>query len=416
MHQYSTNPAGELIVPPGLTLGTEDASQVEGDVPEPCAMINDNKRQQMMDSLQNIEDLICTRYDGSVKANMKHGWYHINRLLILFVPLAIEQFGFAALQYSHIMHLAVIMGLLHLHDFFQRIPDTKDEAIISNVPHLGENPHIVVLGDSMGVGIGCVNKFDPEKNAGILRKIEQIETDPDQKEGFGPVFPRMLARTLSRRLKRPVTWRSAGVDGGDTNQIRRFLLPVIQEEVDKGTPPDVVVVLTGSNDLKHIIQTDSRTGGRASIRGFRANLITLFQEIHAISPKTRVVFPALPTYRLDTNSILNIFPLSLVLDALIGFWDAQKLHVAGRCPGAMHVDLKFQDVCNWYAAESGYGEEQPTLLAIDGIHPNSMCYSKWGSFVANAIADKVEEKQQRRTTTQPRHAFSPKRVGWVSSR
>ena len=364
MHQYATNPAGELIVPRGLTLGTEDAQETTADDSEGCVKKPREKRQKMLDSLQNIEDLICTRNDSPMDVNVKKGWYHVNRLLILLVPLAIEQFGFAALQYSHLMHFAVIMGLVHLYDLFHRLPETKEGAIISDEPDFGENPHVVVLGDSMGVGIGCVNEFDPEKNSGVLRRIEQVEPEPD---GFGPVFPRMLARTLSHRLERPVTWRSAGVDGGDTNQIRRFLLPVIQEEVDKGMSPDVVCVLTGSNDLKHIIQTDSETGGRASVRGFRANLMTLVQEIHAISPNTRVVFPALPTYRLDTNSILNIFPLSIFLDGMIGFWDAQKMHVANKCSGVMHVDLKFKDVCNWYAEESGYGEEEPSLLAADGI-------------------------------------------------
>eukprot|EP00977_Amphora_coffeiformis_P029592 scaffold41745_cov176-Amphora_coffeaeformis.AAC.6 len=417
MHQYATNPAGELIVPPGLTLGTEDASQItEGANIDPCGVATrGEKRQQMMDSLQNIENLVCNRNDESIQANMKRGWYHVNRLLVLLVPLAVEQFGFAALQYSHMMHLAVIMGLVHIFDFFQRLPDTREEIAISDEPEFGENPHIVVLGDSMAVGIGCVNEFDPDKNSGILRRIEQVEADPEQKEGFGPVFPRMLARTLSRRLKRSVTWRSAGVDGGDTNQIRQFLLPVIQEEVDKGIPPDVVVVLTGSNDLKHIIQTDSETGGRASIRGFRANLMTIVQEIHAISPQTRVVFPALPTYRLDANSVLNIFPLSLFLDGLISFWDAQKIHVANQCPGVMHVDLKLKDVYKWYAEESGHGSEEPTLLSADGIHPNAKCYSKWGSFVGNAIADKIIETQHMGQTPQPRPAYLSRRMGWASS-
>ena len=410
MHQYATNPAGELIVPPGLTFGTEDGSEAIDDSPEarlkPC-----EKRQQMMDSLQSIEDLICTRNDSSLEVNVKKGWYHVNRLLILFIPFAIEQFGFAALQYSHMMHLAVIMGLVHIYDFFQKIPEPKDESIITDEPEFGENPHVVVIGDSMGVGIGCVNEFDPDKNSGILQRIEQIDPNDENADGFGPVFPRMLARTLSQRLRRPVSWRSAGVDGGDTVQIERFLLPVIQEEVNKGTPPDVVVVLTGSNDLKHIIQSNSETGGRASIRGFRANLIHLVQEIHSISPRTRVVFPALPTYRLDTNSILNIFPLSIFLDGLIGFWDAQKMHVADKCAGVMHIELKFKDVYNWYKEEAGYGEEEPTLLSADGIHPNAKCYSKWGSFVGNAIADRANEFQHTFQSTKFHNAMSLDRPG-----
>lgn len=420
MHQYATNPAGELIVPPGLTLGEEDATTNEDGSSctvsngSPTAVLSStgsrSKCQKVKESLQGIEDLIYKENAESLKVNVKKGWYHVNRLLILLVPVAIEQFGFLALQYSHLMHLAVIMGLVHVYDLFQALPDTANRVDISDEPEFdSDKPHVVVLGDSMGVGIGCVNEFDPDKNSGILRRIEQVQPEQDggDREAYGPVFPRMLARTLSQKLGKPVTWRSAGVDGGDTNHIRHYLLPVIQEEVDKGRPPDVVVILTGSNDLKHIIQTDEETGGRASVRGFRANLMRLANEIHEISPHSRVVLPALPTYRLDNNSILNIFPLSLFLDGLIGFWDAQKKHVADRCPGVMHVDLKLQDVFGWYKEEC-YGDRcdkaEPTLLAADGIHPNAKCYSKWGKFVANAIVDRVVDSESTKPKTPfPRH-------------
>jgi lysophospholipase L1-like esterase len=201
------------------------------------------------------------------------------------------------------------------------------------------------------------------------------------------------------------------VDGGDADQIRRLLFPVIEEEVEKGNNPDIVVVLTGSNDLKRIIQS-SDAGTRASVRGFRGNLIRLVKEIHGISPTTRVILPALPTYRLDTNSILNIFPLSLFLDGMIGFWDAQKKIVADMCSGVMHVDLKFKDVYKWYIEESNKENEDPTLIAADGIHPNEKCYGKWGEFVGNTIVDRVEAAQKRGPSSQSRHAFHPKRLGW----
>lgn len=409
IHQYSTNPAGELIVPPGLTFGTEDATRCDENS-DPCAKLPSQKRKEIDESLQVIDELIRTNNGDSVGVNVKKGWYHVNRLLVLFIPLAIEQFGFAAMKYSHLLHLAVIMGLVHIYDFFQRLPDAKEGIKISDEPEFSEKPHVIVLGDSMGVGIGCVNEFDPEKNSGILQRIEQ--TDPKHRnDGFGPVFPRILARTLSSRLNRPVSWRSAGVDGGDAVQIRDLLLPVVQEEVNKGKLPDIVVILTGANDLKRIIQS-SEAGERASVRGFRANLIRLVQDIHAISPTTRVIFPAFPTYRLDNNSILNIFPLSIFLDGMIGFWEKQKKLVANRCSGAMHVDIKFKDVYDWYRAESNFDEGEPTLLAADGIHPNTKLYSRWAAFVANKIVDSVEAAEKRSSTTHTGHVFNRKRLGW----
>lgn len=361
MHQYATNPSGELIVPPGLTIGQEDATTL--------------RRFELCDALYN--------HESQVSCDSKKGWHYVTKFLVFLLPLLASNGSFAIVRYGHFLRAAVVMGLAHVYDFFHPIPEitkyTDDETCFD-----GPNPHIVVLGDSMSVGIGCVNEFDPDKNSGILRRIEQLEPLPNAE---GPVFPRVLARTLSHRLHKPVGWRSAGVDGGDTQAIRQYLMGVIQEEVDKGKPPDLVVVLTGSNDLKRILSVDPE--GHASVRGFCSNLLQLVKDIRAISLKTKVAFPALPTYKLDSNSILNVFPLSLFLEFLIGFWDAQKLIAADKCPGVFHVDLTAEEVNDWYKEET---EERPTLLAADGIHPNAKCYAKWAKFVGNKLADTLLEQ------------------------
>jgi hypothetical protein len=57
--------------------------------------------------------------------------------------------------------------------------------------------------------------------------------------------------------------------------------------------------------------------------------------------------------------------------------------------GVYYVDLKARDVFRWYREEShGCGRESPTLLAADGIHPNSKCYEKWAKFVGNTFIDR----------------------------
>jgi hypothetical protein len=92
---------------------------------------------------------------------------------------------------------------------------------------------------------------------------------------------------------------------------------------------------------------------------------------------------------MDHNSILNVFPLSNILDLLIGFWDSQKIRAAEKMSGVYYVDLKTHDVFRWYREEShGCGRESPTLLAADGIHPNSKCYEKWAKFVGNTFIDR----------------------------
>jgi lysophospholipase L1-like esterase len=233
-----------------------------------------------------------------------------------------------------------------------------------------------------------------------LHKEEHLastEEDP-RSSTTGPIFPKVLAQALSQRFQKPVAWRSAGVDGGSTLDIAEHLLSVVQDEVDKDQAPDLVVVLTGSNDLKHLLS------GSGSAKCFRFNLMKLASQIQTISPKTKVVFPALPTYRMDQKSILNVFPLSVLLDSLKGVWDAQKLAVADQCPGVMHVDLKVADVCRWY--QRADGEVAPvSLISADGIHPNARCYAKWGAFVGNSLADQILGEQHSQKVAYPQNNF-----------
>lgn len=398
MKQYSSNPLGELIVPPGPTIGVEDAStpgvcDVDNSVDTPRCLHGNSKHlppQQQFKS--HLEALLSENSEMTISCTTKKGWYYVNQVLVLLLPFVIGQWSLAIQQFGYLFHMACILGITKIYDMFKQLPEMKDLACENTcpvVPTFGEEPHIVIIGDSMSVGIGCVNKFDLEKNSGILYRIEQVEPreGPIDTGGCtGPIFPRVLARTLSMRLGRPVSWRSGGVDGGDTNDIRKYLLPIIQEEVERGKAPDVVVVLTGSNDLKHILSSNPENG--ASVRGFRFNLIELTKQIRAISPHTTVVYPALPTYRLDHNSVLNVFPLSFFLGGIISLWDTQKYIVAQQIPGgvARYVAVTMQEVHSWYGDDKS-GTVVSTLTAPDGIHPNAYCYRKWAQYVGNYLVE-----------------------------
>ena len=425
MRQYATNPNGGLIVPPGLTEGDEDASTAgdtkilstklssEHTLKEPTFVTKIKKCKAMTDC--QVEAAVCDTEDTEISCGLKKTWFHATTqvMAVALVPVAAiagPSLGLAAwmMRYGHLLHMGVIFGLAHIFDFFRKLPDVEsctasrttggqlDETTFASSDH----PRILVLGDSMGVGIGSCEIFDPAKVYDIpLHKEEHLaETgeELEKQELPGPVFPKALASALSQRLGKPVSWRSAGVDGGSTEDIAEHLLGVVQDEVNKGTPPAMVVVLSGSNDLKHIINIGGDRS--ASVKGFRSNLMQLAQQIQTISPDTKVVYPSLPTYRLDHNSILNIFPLSVFLDSIIGFWDAQKKTVAEQCPGVIHVGLKVSDVNSWYKTEDG---EEVSLIAADGIHPNARCYEQWGSFVANSLADKISATQ--RQTKTPKH-------------
>lgn len=395
MNQYSSNPVGGLIVPPGLTAGCEDANTVDTIDKKKMESSATSGTTSQVISDNELEKMLCDASDSQVSCSLKKWWHQASQALVLFLPLlASGPVGMGLMRCSHLMHMAVIMGLAHLYDFFRKLPavqsidpkENEDETLS------GDHPRILVLGDSMAVGIGCCEIFDEAKVFDLpLHKEERLEIksengDVVEEELPGPVFPLVLARTLSHRLNKPVAWRSAGVDGGDTNEIGEYLLDVVQEEVAKNRAPDVVVVLTGSNDLKQILR------GSASVRGFRSSLMKLAHDIRTISPKTKVVFPSLPTFRLDRKSILNIFPLTIFLDGIIGFWDAQKSFVAEKCPGVLHIGLTAAEVNQWYKEEH-QGYENVSLISADGIHPNGKCYAKWATLVGNKLVDSLHVKQ-----------------------
>jgi len=410
LKQYANNPCGGLIVPPGLTQGNEDDSRTNGATSD-IESIQETNNPAFARSLKasplsdaDLEAMVCDASDNTVTCALKKQWYHVvtKAMAIAVFPLALfagPSWGVAAwmLQWGHLVHLAVIFGLTHIYDFFRKMPtmdgfgaDVLHQEMEEAPIFQGENPRVLVLGDSMSVGIGSCEVFDDHKVYDIpLHKEEHLADTAEHltlsKKLPGPIFPQVLARTLSKRFQKPVAWRSAGVDGGATQDIAEHLMNVVQDEVDKGQAPDLVVVLTGSNDLKHILD------GSASVKGFRSNLADLAKEIRTISPNTRVVYPALPTYRIDQKSVLNVFPLSVCLDSIMGLWDAQKMTVADQYPGVMHVDLTVKDVSNWYQPEDDIRQrdEPISLIAADGIHPNARCYSKWGAFVGNDLADQI---------------------------
>eukprot|EP00957_Ditylum_brightwellii_P140263 10687852-Ditylum_brightwellii.AAC.1 len=84
-----------------------------------------------------------------------------------------------------------------------------------------------------------------------MMRLEKLSLPSHVKDSNdGPAFPKAFAKTLSQRLGHPIHWRSAGVDGGDVNDISKFCLDIIREETSAGRTPNAVVLLCGTNDLK----------------------------------------------------------------------------------------------------------------------------------------------------------------------
>ena len=280
---------------------------------------------------------------------------------------------------------------------------------------------IVVIGDSLAVGLGSVNVYDENRNNSVpFCRIENVEGMDDESgidekddELDKPVFPHVLAQTLANQWQAPVHWRSAGVDGGDIKSIEEFCFGVIKEQVDKHQEPDLVFLLCGVNDLKYFVANPFQRPRWP--RKFQLKLHNFIQRILTVSPNTTVVLPSVTTQMFHKHSPMNMFPLVFVLDYCVGIWDYQKKLVSHHFPTnqVMYLSIKAREVYRWYKrpkqelkknqsdssgdhrTEGGYvsrnddtahRNEDLSLIAADGIHPNARCYACWARDLGMKIA------------------------------
>eukprot|EP00590_Aulacoseira_subarctica_P006228 CAMPEP_0172422320 /NCGR_PEP_ID=MMETSP1064-20121228/8486_1 /TAXON_ID=202472 /ORGANISM="Aulacoseira subarctica , Strain CCAP 1002/5" /LENGTH=430 /DNA_ID=CAMNT_0013163127 /DNA_START=37 /DNA_END=1329 /DNA_ORIENTATION=+ len=346
LQAYQTNPLGKLVVPPGATHGEE---------------VHSHSFQGSHDSnAPNTNKLVHV-----VKQRL-HGAYQSTKL-------DLER---------------------KRHELRIRMQATKKVNMdSSDIKTTKNRPHkIIVIGDSLACGVGCVNRWD--------RNDPDSSDTSDEVVDRGPVLPRIFANTLSQRLQCNVQWRSAGVVGGCVEDIRRECMDVIRQEVQSGNPPDVIVVLCGMNDMKRILTSPLNA---VSALTFRNSLCEFCEEIRNEAPTAQVVLPALPInmlYYCDDNStqkknnLCNIFPLSFFLDCFIRFWDLQKHYVAKQLHG--HVtfigrpDALIQENTRRRenqvnAIHDNILASSPSLTSEDGVHPSDHGYFLWARFLGQSL-------------------------------
>ncbi|KAG7351318.1 GDSL-like lipase/acylhydrolase family protein [Nitzschia inconspicua] len=473
--QYRTNPTGQLIVPPGRTIGVAHPKTTAVSVSNQTLIPRGSSSTLLMKEgpttatlLANASAVIAqsattttpsttSDFPNSTKLSSGTSRYartlnRINRWLVLLVPWIGRQFSFLLSRNTHFFHLAFIFVFSRIFDspyywsfrlqrlkgkVFQRdmsstitVPSGGDgETMDARTTETLESKHtrrwtvsrpiqnLVVLGDSLAVGLGSVDIFDANKNNTLdYDLIQNLDTDTPSDE-TGPIFPRVLAETLAEKEGIDVAWRSAGVDGGNAQHIQDFCLEVLKDEVEQGRPPQLVVVLCGINDLK-LYMSKPWWGGNPGPRAFRQRLRTLIDSIHAFAPEATIVLPAIPTQMFHKNSPMNIFPFNFVMDSLIGFWDSQKMGVANRvldgeddifAPATfsnlgagksqkgrvLYIRTEPNDVLKWYNLPNPLGEPPTSssldhrkdegLIAADGVHPNAKCYALWAKTLADQL-------------------------------
>ena len=405
--QYRTNPKGQLIIPPGLTVGIAEPNH--NNQRQYQSAFGEQQERPTSSLIESASNRISTETSQYARALNR-----LNRWLVILIPLASQKLGSIMQRNTHLFHFGFIMTLAGFFEipnrWFTKWDDKEQYPSTFREKHLSPSlsstsrppERIIVIGDSLAVGLGSVNVFDSTKtNADPFCRIENVNVSTTDADAPGPVFPRILAETLANLCQITVSWRSAGVDGGDVSLIQTFCLDLIKEEVSLGRCPDVVLVLCGTNDLKYFLSNPIVAGGP---RTFRQKLNRLLRDILRAAPHTRIVLPMIPTQMFHTSSPLNIFPLNLLLDTMVGFWDYQKKLVANEYPSenVIYMGLGTSDIYEWYknVDDNEDMEVSPIdpllvpppvgedgLIAADGIHPNANCYRLWARSLGKQLVE-----------------------------
>lgn len=444
--QYRNNPSGELMIPPGFTVGVE--------LPPQNATIATTMDDFDLSSSSSSSAAARLRSGGqttrvanvtaSMQAATGQPWtealstlegnqglettmlQRVNKFLWVLAPWIGSRVSVILQRNSHLLHIGSILTLTSMFDFPQRLwlkRKQKQSKLLTQEKSTtplsfaqGDSEHILVMGDSLAVGLGSVDQYDNNKtNDWPFQRIENLPHDGEMRNGDkpGPAFPRALAQALAKKLQKQVTWRSAGVDGGDVPNIKKFCGGIVDEEIQQRRVPDVVVILCGANDMKYAVSNPLQK--EYWPRGFRSKLASLIQDIRAKAPQATVIVPALPIQMFHKNSPLNVFPLGHLVDILCGFWDSQKKFVVDgfASDGVQYIGLSPMEINRWYrptfdaTEDDEYDNSQQgtpsedqnvegiTLLSMDGVHPNARCYTNWGATVGKKLVANLGPQKPR---------------------
>lgn len=347
--QYQKNPRGKLVVPPGATQGEEIHDETDGDE----------------ESSSSAGNLLLEMKNSALAAyqSTKQKW-ELKRMEIQ-----------------------------------QKLLSPKKASATTASTTSAEQPqqqktnqtyNLVVIGDSLACGVGCVNKWDKifyDHKTSHISSIDAVEEQTaDDNNSDGPILPRILANTLSQRFRCNVRWRSAGVVGGCVEDIQRECMDVIRQEVKSGNPPNVVVVLCGMNDIRTHITKLFRGAST-----FRNSLQNLCEELHREAPSSLIVLPALPVmYEKNSKNMILAFPAALLAECFIRFWDLQKRRLAKKLGPTQTMFISRPDAAY---VSSSLSPSSPSLTAEDGVHPSDYGYFVWARFLANSLADNVQNLQ-----------------------
>ena len=222
LYQYRYDSRGQLPYPDGLTLGVEQYRDDENDI---STSEQADKYSNNNETAIEFDDILSEINEEPSKT-MPQLMKKMNKALILLLPWITQNVHMLLTRNAHLFHIGFIITLASfLEDMVRNDTGDLDEY---NSPTLFEKVNddsfnkndplrVLVIGDSLSIGIGCIEHFDTNKDNSIPMELVQKTTLAGQHSTNklqGPVFPQAFARSLSSHFRRPVHYRSAGVDGG----------------------------------------------------------------------------------------------------------------------------------------------------------------------------------------------------------
>jgi lysophospholipase L1-like esterase len=194
--------------------------------------------------------------------------------------------------------------------------------------------------------------------AGALLRLLAVGESPVAGVGVASheqAITAVLAREISSRLQKPVSWRACGLNGVTVAEAHATLLP----QVPAG-PVDLLLVAFGVNDSTSF-HTSSRWQADLSLLldSLRQRCGPRLTLLSGVPPMGR--FPSLPQ------------PLRWVLGLKAAALDRAAAGLAASRPGVLHVPMRVDT-------------SAPGLMASDNYHPSAAGCAAWGQELAQAAA------------------------------
>ena len=217
LYQYRYDARGQLPYPDGLTLGVEQYYR-DNEKGKDNALMSEQADQYSNnnEAAKEIDDILSEINEEPSKT-MPQLMKKMNKALFLLLPWMTQNVHMLLTRNAHLFHIGFIITLASfLEDTMMK--NDKGDVDEYNSPTFFQKVNddnlnrkdplrLLVIGDSLSIGIGCIERFDANKDKSMPMELVEKTKLTAHQNAQGPVFPQAFARSLSRHFRLPVHWR-----------------------------------------------------------------------------------------------------------------------------------------------------------------------------------------------------------------